>query len=114
MEKLRDHGVKSAFVLNMKNIFKILADTGDYTDTGLGDANIKWKQVKIYYKGLPMNKKAQKGIDYSRHLASHTVEDRRAIKKKLDEAKLEWLKNKYKKQGYMGKLIEQECVCKQY
>ena len=50
MEKLRDLKLKTAFTLQLKNKFQVLADAEDQTQEGSGDINAKWQQLRIPYE----------------------------------------------------------------
>ena len=50
IEKLQDHNVKTAFVLQLKNRFQALRDIPDTIESETTVVNTKWEQIRAIYE----------------------------------------------------------------
>lgn len=99
--KLNDTKVRGYFVLQLKNRFQALADMLDHTEPKSDDINTMWEQTKTTYVKTSEACLGYKHKEKKEWLSDdtwQTVENRRALKKKVNEAKSERLKEKYRKQ----------------
>ena len=49
VRKLKEPGVKSTFILQLKNKFQALADAEEHTPSGTNDINTMWEKIRIAY-----------------------------------------------------------------
>ena len=92
---------KTAFTLQLKNKFQVLADAEDQTLEGLGDINTKWQQLKIAYEQTCkacLGTKERKMKEWITEDNWKATEYGRALKKKVLEAKSERLRERHKQQ----------------
>jgi hypothetical protein len=101
VERLQDPKVKSSFVLQLKNRFQALAEVKDHTEPGTNTTNTKWEHVKTAYlkaSETSLGYRQKKRKEWITTNTWKTIESRRALKKKLMEAKSDRLKERYKLQ----------------
>ncbi|XP_055518546.1 craniofacial development protein 2-like [Leucoraja erinacea] len=97
VEKLHDPKVKGSFVLQLRNRFQALADMDDHTT----DINTVWVQTKIAYV---KTREACQGFKQKTKRGWMTedtwqiIENRRKLKKQINETKSKWLQERYKMQ----------------
>ncbi|CAC5400031.1 unnamed protein product [Mytilus coruscus] len=55
IEKIQDHKVKNAFILQLKNKFQALTDNSDMIPAETTEVNSKWDQIKTIYETTSEN-----------------------------------------------------------
>ena len=101
VEKLHDPKVKGSFVLQLKNRFQALVDMDDHTEPNANDINTVWEQTKIAYVKtseacLGFKQKTKK--EWITKDTWQTIENRRKLKKQINETKSKRLQERYKMQ----------------
>lgn len=101
VEKLHDPMVKGSFMLQLRNRFQALADMDYHTEPNANDINTVWEQTKIAYVKtseacLGFKQKTKK--EWMTEDTWQIIEDRRKLKKQIDETKSKRLQERYKMQ----------------
>ena len=61
IEKLQDHNVKNAFILQLKNRFQALTDIPDTIESETTVVNTKWEHIRAIYE-----KSSEECLGYNR------------------------------------------------
>ncbi|CAG2244268.1 unnamed protein product [Mytilus edulis] len=100
IEKLQDHKVKNAFILQLKNKFQALTDNPDIVPSETTEVNTKWDQIRTIYEttsqdclGFKQGKKMKKWITPG---TWKVIEERRHMNKKILDTKSERLQERHK------------------
>ncbi|XP_076105780.1 uncharacterized protein LOC143074119 [Mytilus galloprovincialis] len=100
IEKLQDHKVKNAVILQLKNKFQALTDNPDIVPSETTEVNTKWDQIRTIYEttsqdclGFKQGKKMKKWITPG---TWKVIEERRHMNKKILDTKSERLQERHK------------------
>ena len=99
--KLKEPRTRSTFTLQLKNKFQTLADAERHTPPGTSDINVMWEQIRTAYMQTSetcLGRRQKKRKEWITADAWQTIENRRALKKKVMDTRSERLKERYRRQ----------------